>query len=563
MSSKVIVVGAPHGRFAEVFSKLATLHSKNSFVCAIIVGDLFGAPLSSTTEEPHSTSASPADSIQIDRLLRGEIVVPLPTYFTLGSSPLPPAVLEKIESNAGEVCENLFFLGKRGVLNTSEGIRIVALGGQLDEKLVGASASASASAEVKNAPFYSATDAAGLKGANNTDLLITYNWPAGVESGSKVPLPANRDGKTGSQPIAELARALRPRYHFCPGGDAFYEREPYRNDLRGEESLDDRRATRFISMGDYGNAAKAKPLYAFTINVSEPQAIPENATTCPYVDEKSRGRKRPADDNANGGSTFFWGDHASSHGHGGHNHKRRGGNRRHEPRPPPGPENCFFCLSYPQLEKHLIVSIGSESYLTTAKGPLTSAATNPDSLTCSAHILIIPFSHTPTLSSIEEPETKTNTLLEMSRYRAALHSMFAVHSCTPVTFEIRRRNGVHAHQQVIPVKTELLEGVDPAFDATVKADRDFPPDAAFIDEADLPTDADAFVYWTAPGQGRALLLPEGQFFDPQFGRRALAGVVGVRQGAVNWRDCVMSREDETKDAEAFKALFKEFDFSME
>src|SRR5690606_23012868 len=43
---------------------------------------------------------------------------------------------------------------------------------------------------------------------------------------------------------------------------------------------------------------------------------------------------------------------------------------------------CWFCLSNPDIEKHLIISIGNEVYLTLAKGAIT-----PN------HILIIPIEH--------------------------------------------------------------------------------------------------------------------------------------------------------------------------
>lgn len=62
------------------FSKLASLHTKQNFSLALITGNLF-------FEEDEAV----AD------LLAGKIVVPLSTYFTVGSTPLPKSIVDKIE----------------------------------------------------------------------------------------------------------------------------------------------------------------------------------------------------------------------------------------------------------------------------------------------------------------------------------------------------------------------------------------------------------------------------------------------------------------------------------
>src|SRR6202012_6067357 len=71
-------------------------------------------------------------------------------------------------------------------------------------------------------------------------------------------------------------------------------------------------------------------------------------------------------------------------------HQNRRPRKRQQRQPPPGPDQCFFCLSNPSIATHLITSIGNESYLTTAKGPLPTPKTFP-SLGFPGHMLIIPF----------------------------------------------------------------------------------------------------------------------------------------------------------------------------
>ncbi|KAL1976244.1 hypothetical protein VTN31DRAFT_2526 [Thermomyces dupontii] len=97
MLSKIVVIGNVNCALNEVFTKLARLQAKQNFSFAIVAGDLFG---DCSKEE---------DLKQISALLQGNISVPLPTYFTVGSHPIPTRVIEKIESD-DEVCPNLYSL---------------------------------------------------------------------------------------------------------------------------------------------------------------------------------------------------------------------------------------------------------------------------------------------------------------------------------------------------------------------------------------------------------------------------------------------------------------------
>src|SRR5579862_8414860 len=101
-------------------------------------------------------------------------------------------------------------------------------------------------------------------------------------------------------------------------------------------------------------------MYAFKLDISTPSiVIPPNSTSSPYTPIQKR---PPPQSNTN----FFWGDQS-------HQDHHRSKRPRHEHKPPPGPESCFFCLSNPNIQKHLITSIGNDAYLTTAKGPLTNS----------------------------------------------------------------------------------------------------------------------------------------------------------------------------------------------
>lgn len=76
--------------------------------------------------------------------------VPVPTYFTLGRNELPDSIKGKVGAGAGEVTDNLVFLGelpasrigapdsahqtgRSGVFTTAQGLKVGFLGGRWDQ----------------------------------------------------------------------------------------------------------------------------------------------------------------------------------------------------------------------------------------------------------------------------------------------------------------------------------------------------------------------------------------------------------------------------------------------
>lgn len=567
-----------HGKFKEVFQKISALHAKNAFALAIIAGDLFADPQEGNAE----------DEADIDALLSGSITIPLPTYFALGKHSLPPKVITKLEDNENEICENLHYLGKRTTIKTSEGIRIVALGGTLDANLtVGTS-------KDNFTPFYSGGDASALKGASTCDILITSEWPHGITTGSKVSKPAD-DTPSAHHVLSELTSTLKPRYHFSTSS-FFYEREPF---FHPPADATDANATypitRFLSLASFGNATKAKWIYAFTLDPTAAPSvvIPPGTTASPFA--FSGGKKRPLPDQAASFSRF------APHSHSAGRPSKKG--RRNEPRP--GPDNCFFCLSSPTLATHLITSIGTDAYLTTAKGPLSTkdffSRISPQ-INFPAHILIIPLAHAATLGAVPEAEARTATSKEMRRYRDALNKMVldaAKGKLGTVCWEVSRGEGIHTHWQWVPLQTDIIQ--KGLVEAAVKVESEnegwtehvkwekvvlekgeqhdvetkgssATTEAAITKELAILTDrGDCFRIWTwlpptspnTTGTTTLLTLPltSAFRFDLQFGRRVLAKLLGL-ETRFNWRDCGQSEEEETAEAEAFKKEFEKYDFSL-
>lgn len=546
-----LVLGNINCCFQQVFTKVAKLQTKQNFAFAIVVGDLFG-------------EAKGEDALkQISALLAGNISVPLPTYFSVGKHPIPTRIVEKIQAD-DEVCTNLYFISRRGTLKTSEGIRITTLGGE-----VVSNDQSEPNVNNRYHSRYTESDARSLYGVHDTDILVTYEWPKGVTVRSQVPLGEDKVVPEGAQCVADVCSTLKPRYHFSSKADFFYEREPFFH-LPGEEETYTKPVTRFINLAPYGNTTGQKWMYAFTYDPKAPipSTVPTGTTVSPLA---IISKKRPALESQNEGFQRF---------------SRTSDERPHKRsrRPPPGPGECFFCLSNPNIATHIIASIGNDAYLTTAKGPLTKSDTYPV-LGFPGHMLIIPLIHSPSFSAIADPEARRDTYAEMQRYRGALDSLIhekSENSLGSVTWEVSRGNGVHVHWQYLPIASDLISKglVEAAF--KVEAENLNYPSIESVAEDKGPDEVgDYFRVWisqsrapNADPQGQAksppgpsekiLILPlTPDFrFDLQFGRRVMAKLLQLEK-RMDWRECGQSTEEETADVEAFKEAFKKYDFSLE
>ncbi|KAH6691233.1 hypothetical protein BKA61DRAFT_285117, partial [Leptodontidium sp. MPI-SDFR-AT-0119] len=269
MSSKILVLGDVYGQLQPAFTKISSLHVKNNFSLAIVAGNLFAE-----------------DDTAVDDLLGGRINIPLPTYFTVGTTALPQRIIDKIEKDE-EICPNLHYLGKRSTTKTSEGIKIVTLGGKLDETVVGGMS------KEQYLPYHTIGDAKALHGANSADILLTTCWPTSVRIGSKVVVPVGDVAPpTGLEHIADLCAALKPRYHFLPLLHSSTKEKPFFFNPT-QDNPDYKAVTRFISLAAHGNTIKQKALYAFTLQASpNPLAVlPPGSTVSPFT---PRPQKRTA-----------------------------------------------------------------------------------------------------------------------------------------------------------------------------------------------------------------------------------------------------------------------------
>ncbi|KAG6007163.1 hypothetical protein E4U21_006266 [Claviceps maximensis] len=540
---KIIVLGSLNGRLEPALKKIAALHAKNSFSLAILTGDVF---------TPDTEDAT------ISALLDGSLEVPLPTYFTIGSHSLPPRIAAKIE-NDEEVCQKLQFLGKRSITKTSDGLRIVVLGGNLDANVVGGLS------EEQHLPFHTEDDAKGLKGANSADILLTSMWPSGVWNGSRIVLePSQQASIRSTQAIAELCATLKPRYHLSASpANFFYEREPFVHP--SESDHEPPVITRFISLAPFGNEAKAKAMYAFSLNKSESSA-PPGVTSSPF-----HVKKRPRHDDHHQGFSRFGQDNNDRHGR--HNKRRRAS-------PPPGPDRCYFCLSNPNIASHMCCSIGDEAYITTAKGPLPTSTTFSDQgLRFPGHFIIIPLPHAPTIPSMGSTTDPTSDAVraynEMTRFRESLQAMIShksSHKLGAITWEISRARNVHLMWQLIALPAHTIQtGIAEAAFRVEAENQKYPTfqtkDLTLEEQA---SQGDYFRVWLWADngedkiKGKSLVMPlaSDMRFDLQFGRRVIAKLLGLEK-RFYWQECEQTVEEETRDVEAFREAFQEWDFTLQ
>ncbi|KAJ2905374.1 hypothetical protein MKZ38_005673 [Zalerion maritima] len=542
-TTKILVLGPARGQLRSLFSKEAALQTAKNFDFAIIVGDLFGQ----------------SNDDEIEALLNGSIQVPLVTYFTVGASPLPSKIVERIV-NGLEIAPNLQFLAKRCSIKTTNGIRIAVLGGLLDESKSGLS-------EDKHLPEHTVEDAKALKGFNYADILLTTSWPDQVWTRSEPPLDnAVLESIPKNPSLAELCTTLKPLYILAPSpGNFFFERTPFYYkfpiDSPGAATV-----CRFLSFAPFNNPDKAKALYAFSLPASKLSI--EATTPSPFLAQQRKRRSPEADSyrTERGRQSDYWRPGGKS--------KRR----RHSP----GPQDCFLCLGNNTVGSHMVVSIGNVSYLATAKGPLpTSKTYSEHGMNYPAHMLVVPLEHGRSVATMNDDSTAV--FKEMTQFRSSLQAMIASVSkqkLGSIAFEISLTNTVHVHWQFIPVPAEkVLKGlVEAAFQIEAnnqKMGKTFVEPKPELADQMIPFDTQRpfFRIWLRAeedGEGedggkifsKTLVMDLTDVrFHFKYPRRVVAMLMEM-EDRDEWQKCTQTEEEETEHAQQFGLAWKAWDFTM-
>ncbi|CAM1328180.1 CWF19L1 (predicted) [Pycnogonum litorale] len=344
---------------------------------------------------------------------------------------------------------------------------------------------------------------------------------------------------------------LKPRYHFVSYNDILYERQPYRNHQVLAE--DAQHVTRFISLSSLGNTSKKKWLYAFSItplvlmDKSELRLQPPDVSEMPYrnVESKIETNKQNTND-----KQYFYDMSAGNQQSDRKRHSKsdRFNDERKAKRQPRPQGPCWFCLSSPEVEKHLVLSVGTETYLALAKGFLVPS-----------HVLITPIGHCRSTTELP-PEA----LQEVQRYKNSLKRYYKSLGLTVVFFERNFRTS-HLQIQCVPLPTscdadlvkETFQNIGDSEDIELN---EIPvhSDLSQIIEAGRP------YFYVELQDGRKLLHRVKKGMPINFGREVLCSPPLLNmEDKIDWRKCEHTKDEETAAAAEFRDKFQPFDFSLD
>ncbi|XP_068611395.1 CWF19-like protein 1 [Brachionichthys hirsutus] len=541
---RVLSCGDVEGRLTVLFGRVQSIQKKaGPFDLLLCVGEFFGTtPEAEADWEQYRTGAKKA---------------PIQTY-VLGA-----ASRETVKSFPGadgcELADNITYLGRRGVFTGASGLQIAYVSGQeARQDPAPAHCFTSKDLAALTAPL------AGSPKFRGVDILLTSQWPRGVCRYGNNPEVTTKS--CGSGAVATLAEKLKPRYHFAALEGAHYERLPYRNHVVLQENA--QHVSRFIALATVNNAAKKKYLYAFNIVpmktmdpselVKQPQDVTENPYRRPAKDETGQQKTSVGAAEEEEPSQQFFFDLGRKEGGG----PRGRGRRRHldgdghlqgqpkQPRRHPVPSGpCWFCLASPQVEKHLVVSIGSHCYLALAKGGLT-----PD------HVLILPIGHYQSVVDLG-----SEVVEETEKYRSALRSFYRSKGRRCILFE-RNYRSQHLQLQVVPVPLDrcTTEDIKEAF--MVQAQEQQMELMEIPEHTDLKQIAPPGTpyFYVELDSGEKLFYRIQRHFPLQFGREVLASeaVLNIPTRA-DWKECKQSREEEEENCKRLRDEFQPYDFALD
>lgn len=511
---KVLVCGDVEGRYKQLFSRVETINKKNGpFDMLLCVGNFFG---SSNGLEPYRN---------------GTLTVPVPTYI-LGPN-RPDDVDWYSDINGCEVCPDINYLGKRGLYTGTSGLKVAYVSG-----IEGESGKPSQHHTFKEADVEAVKNIC-FRGHQfrGVDVLITSPWPKDIRFGAQAE-------SSGSWLLSWLAVQLKPRYHFCGLEGIYYERSPYRNYSVSGDTAE--HATRYIALAKVANTSKQKWLYALSLEPIDQMKASDlyqpttDQTECPYTGRMLLpsvcGKQEKS-------SQFFY--DVDSHEEDGNPRKKT---KRDDKKQPMvfDQESCWFCLASAAVEKHLIISIGNEAYLALAKGGMV-----PD------HVLISPVGHHQSLSDLPEAVEE-----EIEKFKSALKKFYKKQQKVPVFFE-RNFKTSHLQIQAVPVPRELSSRLKDAFQEGAEQENlqldEIPVHAKLCQIAPPRT---PYFFVELPS-GEKLFHRVRKNFPLQFAREVLANEELLNmEDRADWRDCKITKEEETELAKKFRTAFEPFDFTL-
>ncbi|TRZ03862.1 hypothetical protein DNTS_000495 [Danionella cerebrum] len=552
-SLRVLACGDVDGNITALFNRVNAIQKKSGlFDLLLCVGNFFGSSSESETEwECYKSGTKKA---------------PIHTYILGAASQETTKYFPN--SDGCELAENITCLGRRGIFTGASGLQIAYVSGR--EALQEPAPSHCFSPKditTLAAPLLSGSKFRGV------DILLTSQWPRGIWQFGNSP---ETDTKVcGASSIADLANKLKPRYHFAGLEGVHYERLPYRNHVVLQENA--QHVSRFIALATVNNPAKKKYLYAFNIvpmKIMDPTELvkqPQDVTENPYRKPAKEVKKDIAVASEEPASQFFFdlgqkkpqhqGRKRHSDGGGPHQHKQP---RRHPQ--PTGP--CWFCLASPDVEKHLVISIGTHCYMALAKGGLTLD-----------HVLLLPIGHYQSVV-----ELASDVVEELEKYKSAFRKFCKSRGQRCVLFE-RNYRSQHLQLQIslssaTKMNRSLVDDVEPAVPVPGEKCSTEDIKEAFMTQAEeqqielmeIPAHTDLKqiappgtpYFYVELDTGEKLFYRIKRNFPLQFGREVLASEALLNTPMrADWRECKSSRDEEEAQAKQVRADYEPFDFALD
>ncbi|KAG7301431.1 hypothetical protein JYU34_014378 [Plutella xylostella] len=522
---KTLLCGDVNGNFNTLFSRVESIQKKSgAFDVLLCLGNFFGD-----------------DNSQLDAYKLGSRKVPIPTYvFGPTTSEHVPLYCEE----GSEIVPNVVYMGKRGLFTTSSDVKIAYLTGlsrrELGKDIPMCTFEPSDCSAVRDACFRGQSEYRGV------DILITSLWPNGIQQDENQKVEVDQ-GKL-SDLIAWLSIHIKPRYHLVPAPEKYFERQPYRNLSIHQDFREC--ATRFLALAPVGNKAKEKWIYACSLQPISKMRVTDllqgttDETPCPYSADLLQQHQPGKVVKVSGNGQFFFNMDAEDEGG---KRKRKGGENSERKKIDFSPDQCWFCLSSPTVEKHLVISVGTHCYLALPKGPLTPF-----------HVLILPIAHHQSITKSPDEVIK-----EIKKYKEALLKFYMSMGKLAVYFE-RNYKTSHMQIQCVPVPQASASQILELFqdEAGINSIQlEVLPPYADVAQAALPG---APYFHAELPTGDQLFARARANFPLQFGRDVLSSppILDCEDKA-DWRQCLLSREDEDLHVAKFRQKFKPFDFAAE
>ncbi|MFT7812632.1 CWF19-like protein 1-like [Arapaima gigas] len=522
---RVLVCGDVEGKINVLFNRVTSIEKKSGkFDLLLCVGEFF-AP-------------SPAAEAEWEKYRSGVKRAPIHTYILGAAS---QETLKYFPSSDGcELAENITYLGRRGVFVGASGLQVAYVSGR-EGKQEPAPAHCFSPKDITSlvAPLVGSSKFKGV------DILLTSQWPRGVWHYGNNPVHVHLFVLIGG-----LCAPVILTHPFL---------DLVRNHMVLQESA--QHVSRFIALASVGNLTKKKYLYAFNIvplksmDPSELVKQPQDVTENPYrkpAKENQKDRAAPVAPEEPASQFFFDLGKKPQAGQGPGRKRHSDADRlaqHKQPRKPPQPTGpCWFCLASPEVEKHLVVSIGTHCYMALAKGGLT-----PD------HVLVLPVGHYQSVVDLG-----AEVVAELERYKGAVKEFYRSRGCRCVIFE-RNYRSQHLQLQVVPVPLDkcATEDIKEAF--VVQAQEQQMELLEIPEHTDLKQIAQPGTpyFYVELDTGEKLFHRIKKNFPLQFGREVLASeaVLNIPTRA-DWRECKSSQEEEAALAQTFRQAFVPFDFSL-